>query len=173
MLFLSSLSMMSQELGKVTGKVTLSGNIPAENIAVALKGTKYTAVTNSYGQYEIKNVKPGSYVISIHSVGIQPVEDNIVVKSKQTTNKSFSLSESQEDLDEVVITKNKYKQDKPSLSLRLQTPVLEIPQNIQIISGQTLKDQQITSMSDGVIRNVSGAVRLEHWGDLYLSLIHI
>ncbi|MFB3388380.1 TonB-dependent siderophore receptor [Flavobacterium sp. LAR06] len=170
MLFLSSLSMMSQELGKVTGKVTLSGNVPAENIAVALKGTKYTAVTNSYGQYEIKNVKPGSYVISIRAVGIQPVEDNIVVKSKQTTNKSFSLSESQEDLEEVVITKNKYKQDKPSLSLRLQTPVLEIPQNIQIISGQTLKDQQITSMSDGVIRNVSGAVRLEHWGDLYTNI---
>ncbi len=170
MLFLSSLSMMSQELGQVTGKVSLSGNIPAENIAVALKGTKYTAVTNSYGQYEIKNVKPGSYVISIRAVGIQPVEDNIVVKSKQTTSKSFSLSESQEDLEEVVITKNKYKQDKPSLSLRLQTPVLEIPQNIQIISGQTLKDQQITSMSDGVIRNVSGAVRLEHWGDLYTNI---
>ncbi len=84
--------------------------------------------------------------------------------------RNFSLSESQEDLDEVVITKNKYKQDKPSLSLRLQTPVLEIPQNIQIVSGQTLKDQQITSMSDGVIRNVSGAVRLEHWGDLYTNI---
>lgn len=170
MLLLTSLNMMSQELGKISGKVSLSGNVPAENIAVALKGTKYTAVTNSNGQYEIKNVKPGSYVISIHSVGIQAVEDNIVVKSKQTTNKNFSLSESQEDLDEVVITKNKYKQDKPSLSLRLQTPVLEIPQNIQIISGQTLKDQQITSMSDGVIRNVSGAVRLEHWGDLYTNI---
>jgi iron complex outermembrane receptor protein len=170
MLLLTSLNMMSQELGKVSGKVSLSGNVPAENIAVALKGTKYTAVTNSNGQYEIKSVKPGSYVISIRAVGIHAVEDNIVVKSKQTTTKNFSLSESQEDLDEVVITKNKYKQDKPSLSLRLQTPVLEIPQNIQIISGQTLKDQQITSMSDGVIRNVSGAVRLEHWGDLYTNI---
>ncbi len=170
MLLLNSLNMMSQELGKVSGKVTLSGNVPAENIAVAIKGTKYTAVTNSNGQYEIKSVKPGSYVISIRAVGVHAVEDNIVVKSKQTTTKNFSLSESQEDLDEVVITKNKYKQDKPSLSLRLQTPVLEIPQNIQIVSGQTLKDQQITSMSDGVIRNVSGAVRLEHWGDLYTNI---
>ncbi|OXA80956.1 iron complex outermembrane recepter protein [Flavobacterium aquidurense] len=169
-LFLTSLNMVSQELGKVTGKISLSGNIPAENIAVSLKGTKYSTLTNSTGQYEIKNVKPGNYVISIHAIGIQPVEDNIVVKSKQTTTKSFALSESQEDLDEVVITKNKYKQDKPSLSLRLQTPVLEIPQNIQIVSGQTLKDQQITSMSDGVIRNVSGAVRLEHWGDLYTNI---
>ena len=169
-LLLTSLNMMSQELGKVTGKVSLSGNIPAENISVTLTGTKYSAVTNSNGQYEIKSVKPGSYVINIRAVGIHSIEDNILVKANQTTTKNFSLSESQEDLDEVVITKNKYKQDKPSLSLRLQTPVLEIPQNIQIVSGQTLKDQQITSMSDGVIRNVSGAVRLEHWGDLYTNI---
>ncbi|MEZ0130686.1 TonB-dependent receptor, partial [Flavobacterium sp. LBUM151] len=147
-----------------------SGNIPADNITVRLKGTKYNAVTNESGNYEIKNVKPANYTISIKSVGVNTVEDNIVVTAGQTTTKNFSLSESKEDLDEVVITKNKYKQDKPSLSLRLQTPVLEIPQNIQIVSGQTLKDQQITSMSDGVIRNVSGAVRLEHWGDLYTNI---
>ncbi|KIO51725.1 TonB-dependent receptor [Flavobacterium hibernum] len=170
LVFLSSLHMMSQETGKVVGKVSLTGNVPAENISVVLKGTKYYTVTNEHGQYEIKNVKPATYTISIRVVGIQTVEDRITVTAKQTTTKNFALSESQEDLDEVVITKNKYKQDKPSLSLRLQTPVLEIPQNIQIVSGQTLKDQQIVSMSDGVIRNVSGAVRLEHWGDLYTNI---
>ncbi|OXB00907.1 TonB-dependent receptor [Flavobacterium pectinovorum] len=170
LLFLTSLTMLGQETGKVSGKIVLSGNTPADNITVRLKGTKYNAVTNDKGQYEIKNVKPANYTISIKSVGINSVEDNIVVTAGQTTIKNFSLSESKEDLDEVVITKNKYKQDKPSLSLRLQTPVLEIPQNIQIVSGQTLKDQQITSMSDGVIRNVSGAVRLEHWGDLYTNI---
>jgi iron complex outermembrane receptor protein len=169
-LFLSSLNIMAQQLGTVSGKVSLSGNKPAENIAVALKGTKYSDITTVSGHYEIKNVKPGTYTIVLNGVGIQAVEDKIVVNSKQTTTKNFSLSESQEDLEEVVIKKNKYKQDNPSLSLRLQTPVLEIPQNIQIVSGQTLKDQQITSMSDGVIRNVSGAVRLEHWGDLYTNI---
>ncbi|WP_426485479.1 TonB-dependent siderophore receptor [Flavobacterium sp. 2] len=171
-LFVTSLTMMAQNqnTGRVTGKVSLSGNAPAEGVSVALKGTKYSAVTNENGQYDIRNVKPGSYTISIHSVGIHGQEAAIVVTAKQVTTKNFALSESQEDLDEVVITKNKYKQDKPSLSLRLQTPVLEIPQNVQIVSGQTLKDQQITSMSDGVIRNVSGAVRLEHWGDLYTNI---
>ncbi|WP_343706076.1 TonB-dependent receptor [Flavobacterium sp.] len=169
-LLLSSLNMMAQQLGTVNGKVSLSGNKPAENIAVALRGTKYSDITTVSGHYEIKNVRPGTYTIVLNGVGIQSVEDKIVVNSKQTTTKNFTLSESQEDLDEVVIKKNKYKQDKPSLSLRLQTPVLEIPQNIQIVSGQTLKDQQITSMSDGVIRNVSGAVRLEHWGDLYTNI---
>ncbi len=170
LLFLSSLTVMGQELGKVSGKVSLSGNFPAGNISIKLKGTKYAVLTNENGQYEIKSVKPGSYVISINSIGIKSVEEKIEVIAKQTTTKNFTLSESQEDLDEVIITKNKYKQDKPSMSLRLQTPVLEIPQNIQIVSAQTLKDQQITSMSDGVIRNVSGAVRLEHWGDMYTNI---
>ncbi|MDL2145197.1 TonB-dependent receptor [Flavobacterium tructae] len=170
LVFLNSLVMMGQENGKVAGRVSLTGNVPAEGVSVALKGTRYSAITNEHGQYEIKNVKSASYTISISAVGIRPVEDRITVTSKQTTTKNFMLAESQEDLDEVVITKNKYKQDKPSLSLRLQTPVLEIPQNIQIVSGQTLKDQQIVSMSDGVIRNVSGAVRSEHWGDLYTNI---
>jgi iron complex outermembrane receptor protein len=137
LLFLSSLNMLSQELGKVSGKISLSGNLPAENISIKLKGTKYNTVTNVNGHYEIKNVKPGSYTISINSVGIKSVEEKIEVIAKQTVTKNFALSESQEDLDEVIITKNKYKQDKPSLSLRLQTPVLEIPQNIQIVSSQT------------------------------------
>lgn len=165
-----SLNLMAQDFGKVAGKISLSGNTAAENISVTLKGTKYADVTTVSGQYEITRVKPGNYTIIVRAVGIAPIEDNIVVNAKQTTTKNFSLNESQEDLQEVVITKNKYKQDKPSMSLRLQTPVLEIPQNIQIVSAQTLKDQQITSMSDGVIRNVSGAVRLEHWGDLYTNI---
>lgn len=170
-LLLGSLNMIAQQqLGNINGKVSLSGNNPAENIAVVLKGTKYSDVTSVSGHYEIKNIKPGTYTIILKGVGIKAVEDQIVISAKQNLTKNFTLSESQEDLEEVVITKNKYKQDKPSLSLRLQTPVLEIPQNIQIVSAQTLKDQQIISMSDGVIRNVSGAVRLEHWGDLYTNI---
>lgn len=162
--------MMSQGLGKINGKITLSDNSPAESIAVALKNTKYNTITNFSGQYEFKNLKPGNYILSINGLGIKAITETITVSSNQTLTRNFRLKENKEELNEVIIKKSKYKQNNPSLSLRLNTPVLEIPQNIQIISGQTLKDQQITSMSDGVIRNVSGAVRLEHWGDLYTNI---
>ncbi|HTG65977.1 MAG TPA: carboxypeptidase-like regulatory domain-containing protein, partial [Flavobacterium sp.] len=170
LIFLASWNMSSQGFGKVSGKILLSDNTPAEGVAVALKNTKHSALTNFSGQYEFKNVKPGNYVLNINGVGIKAISENITIKSNQTFTKNFKLTENKEELNEVIVKKNKYKQDKPSLSLRLNTPVLEIPQNIQIISGQTLKDQQITSMSDGVIRNVSGAVRLEHWGDMYTNI---
>ncbi|WP_315815353.1 hypothetical protein [Paraflavitalea speifideaquila] len=38
------------------------------------------------------------------------------------------------------------------------------------MTAANLADQQIISMSDGVIRNISGAVRMEHWGDLYANI---
>ncbi|RYZ99595.1 MAG: TonB-dependent receptor, partial [Sphingobacteriaceae bacterium] len=45
------------------------------------------------------------------------------------------------------------------------------PQNIQSVSAFALSQQQVISMSDGVIRNVSGAMRLEHWGDMYTNIV--
>ncbi|WP_353960049.1 TonB-dependent siderophore receptor [Chryseobacterium tructae] len=42
-----------------------------------------------------------------------------------------------------------------------------MPQNISIITNKALEDQQVTTLSDGVLRNVAGAQRLEHWGDMY------
>ncbi|MDO5606919.1 MAG: TonB-dependent siderophore receptor [Capnocytophaga sp.] len=54
-----------------------------------------------------------------------------------------------------------------SSSLRLQTPLIAIPQNIQEIIREDLDAQIVLSLSDGLLRNVSGATRLEHWGDSY------
>lgn len=162
----------AQERGAVKGKITLSGATPGYNISVSLKGTSYSTVSNEQGDYEIRNVKPGGYTVTITAVGIMPVEAAIIVEAGQAVTKDFALSESQEQLNEVVVqmSKSKYKVDKPSTSLRINTPILEVPQNIQIVSAEMLKDQQIISMSDGLIRNVSGAVRLEHWGDLYTNI---
>lgn len=172
LLLLSSVTFWAQDKGKITGTVTLSGNTPADNVTVVLKGTIYSSITNEQGQYEIKNIKPGSYTIKVSAIGIKSIEESVSIAAGETVTKDFMLSESQQEIDEVVIngSTNKYKADKPSSSLRLTTPVLEIPQNIQIVTGQTIQDQQIISMSDGVIRNVSGAVRLEHWGDLYTNI---
>ncbi|WP_353145472.1 TonB-dependent siderophore receptor [Chryseobacterium sp.] len=72
-------------------------------------------------------------------------------------------------LEEIIVNgnKNRYKADKLSSSLRIEGNILEIPQNIQVLSSQLMADQQIYSMSDAIARNVSGAHRIEEWGDMY------
>ncbi|MEX0363403.1 MAG: TonB-dependent siderophore receptor, partial [Allomuricauda sp.] len=56
-------------------------------------------------------------------------------------------------------------------SLRLKTELVQLPQNIQVISANLLQDQQATSMMEGVIRNVSGVTMLEHWG--HFARVHM
>lgn len=76
-------------------------------------------------------------------------------------------------IDEVVITGKyyqKYKLNEISGSLRLQTPIIELPQNVQSISSLILADQISLNMSEGVVRNVSGARKVEHWDNVYSNV---
>lgn len=76
-------------------------------------------------------------------------------------------------IDEVVVNGKyyqKYKLNEVSGSLRLQTPILELPQNVQSISSQVLADQITLNMSEGIVRNVSGARKVEHWDNVYSNV---
>ena len=160
------------QTGTIKGKVTTSDGQPAGYISVGLKNKAQNTVSDDNGEFSFNKVKPGDYTIKVSAVGIHAQEKNVSVKAGETVTINFSLTENNEALKEVTIAgkKNKYKVSLPSASLRLNEPLLEAPQNIQTVSEQLIKDQQIISMSDGLIRNVSGAARSEHWGDLYTNI---
>lgn len=162
-------AMMAQQNGTIKGRITTSDKKPAGYVSVALAGAKSGAITNEAGEYQINKVKPGSYILKVTAVGLQSQEKSVVVNAGETVTADFELTENLGQLKEVIISgaRNKYKVDKPSSSLRLDQPLLEIPQNIQIITSTALADQQALTLSDGVLRNVSGATRLEHWGEIY------
>ena len=155
--------------GTVKGTVTTADGKAAEGITVSLKGTNYGVITNANGYYILPRIKPGNYTVRVFAVGLLPEEKAITVAAGKTLAIDFVLKENLSVLQEVTVTsaRNKYKADQPSSSLRLNESLMETPQNIQVITAQTLADQQVISMSDGAIRNVSGATRLEHWGDMY------
>lgn len=58
---------------------------------------------------------------------------------------------------------SKYKADELSPSLRVTTPIIELPQNVQVVTRELLRDQQVFDMLEGVTRNVSGAMRQDSW----------
>jgi len=77
------------------------------------------------------------------------------------------------DIEEVVVNGRyyqKYKLNEVSGSLRIQTPILELPQNVQSVSSQVLADQMTLNMSEGIVRNVSGARKVEHWDNVYSNV---
>ncbi|OJW83536.1 MAG: TonB-dependent receptor [Bacteroidetes bacterium 46-16] len=158
--------------GAVKGFITADDNKPAANVAVTLAEHKKTIFTNDEGQFYFGGLAAGNYHLEVHLAGFETVFRDITVKDGRTETIEVQLKVSRQQLNEVVVksAKNKYKSDKISPSLRLAEPIKEVPQNIQIVSSAALEDQQVISMSDGVIRNVSGITRLEHWGDMYTRI---
>ena len=173
LLSLFSLFSFAQQFGTIKGKISTSNGKPAIFISVGLKGKGNGTTSDDKGLYTINRVKPGTYIIKASAVGIDASEKSVTIAAGETKVIDFVLKETDQLLEEVTIAgiNKKYKVSLPSATLRLNEPLLEAPQNIQIVSNQIIKDQQIISMSDGLIRNVSGAVRLEHWGDLYTNIL--
>lgn len=173
LLFLLVFSISMQvfaQTGSIKGSVVTKDGKVAEFVNLILIGTQNGAIVQHDGTYVIDNVKPGKYTLKASFVGVGTQSKTVVAEAGKTVNADFVLTESSKELTEVVVTANpsKYVADYPSVSLRLKTPLLEVPQNIQIVTKQILQDQQIFDMLEGVTRNVSGARRMEHWDNYAL-----
>lgn len=164
-LFLLMPILAAAQLGQIQGHIKTSDDQPAAYVSVALKGTSKGTLTDSLGYYKLQNLTAGNYKIEASLIGMKPSSQNVTIQENEIVKVDFQLEINENQLTEVLITANpsKYVTDYPSVSLRLRTPLLEVAQNIQVITNQSLKDQQIFDMREGVIRNVSGATMSEHW----------
>ncbi|WP_419869428.1 TonB-dependent siderophore receptor [Chryseobacterium sp. CT-SW4] len=99
------------------------------------------------------------------TLGIALLATTIVLAQTQDTINSKNI-------EEVIVNGKYYKkyvEKQGSSSLRLDEELIKIPQNISIITNRALEDQQVTTLGE-VLRNVAGAQRLEHWGDMYTRI---
>ena len=154
--------------GKISGNVLSEQGKEIAGANISLEKTNKGTMTNNSGAYIIEKVKPGSYTLRVTFVGYKSQEIMVLVFDNETTKvPEIILSKMQEQLDEVLIEVDKestYIVKTPSSSLRLKSKIVNLPQNVQVISSDLLLDQQVTSIMDGVTRNVSGVTMLEHWG---------
>ena len=158
--------------GSIKGVIKLSDGKPAAYVSVLLKGTAKGVTTNEDGSFFLRNVMAGTYTIEVSLTGYQNLTQEVTITDNEVTAITFTLSLSEQQLKEVIVKSGRsgYKSNMPSSTLRLNEPLSEVPQNIQIITNKVIADQQITSMSDGVTRNVSGLTKLDHWGDMYARI---
>ncbi|MFX1706981.1 TonB-dependent siderophore receptor [Chitinophaga sp. CC14] len=158
--------------GAVTGIILSQEGKPAEAVTVAIPALNKGTTTDTEGRFLLSDIPAGSYLLRVSGVGVKQEERKVTVRNGRTTVADFTLVQIAGELLEVSVTekKNRYKADVPSSSLRLNEPLKEIPQNVQIITSRVMADQQMLTMADGVNRLVSGATRVEHWADLYTRI---
>ena len=157
----------SRERGFVKGLIKTSDGKEAAYVTVALKNTPYGSSTDKTGQFKI-SAPAGDYTLVLSSVGLEKMEREVTIQSGKTVElTTIVLRESVQQLEDITVygQENDYISSLLSPSLRSKTPILLLPQNIQVIPKSIIEDQQSVDMLEGVTRNVSGAQMIEHWGN--------
>ncbi|PSL25356.1 TonB-dependent receptor [Chitinophaga ginsengisoli] len=163
---------INEPLAAIKGTVVTGDGQPAVFVPVQIKEKNRGTLTNEKGEFLFKRMHAGHYTLQVMLIGYKVVTKEVDVAQDQILNVTIQLEASNQQLQEVIINsaRNKYKVDAVSGSLRLKTPLLEIPQNIQVISASLLADQQTYDIVDGITRNVSGVTRVGHWDNQYAQI---
>jgi iron complex outermembrane receptor protein len=158
---LASTTTWAQEKATIKGQISFTNNEVADNVSVVLKGTKIGTTTDTQGNYEIKNVTPGNYIIKVSAVGHPSKEKSIVVNAGDVVTENFVLINDSEQLEEIFVTGNANKYTKAESNYVSKMPIknLENSQVYSVVTKDLMKDQLVVNQ-DEALKNVPGLYQL-------------
>jgi iron complex outermembrane receptor protein len=140
------------QTGNITGTIKTSDGIPAEYVNIGLKETSQGGMANSKGEFEIKKVNAGNYVLVASFIGLETKEISIEVKANETTIvPEILLKENAQTLKEVFVQAGKNYTKEPTTTInRLDIKNIENPQSVQVINQELIKDKQIQNVGEAI-----------------------
>lgn len=89
--------------------VTLEGKVSADNQPIAfanlaLQGTQFGTLSDTLGNFQLKNIPQGTYKLVVVAIGYEKYEKNVVIKNNQTAGIHIELEPNTALLNEVVIS---------------------------------------------------------------------
>jgi iron complex outermembrane receptor protein len=143
------------QTGKVNGVIKTADNQPAAYVNVVLKEINKGTISGEDGTFQLKNIKAGSYTIVTSFIGLQPQEQSVNIKEGETTDVNFTLSESAQQLSEVVITDSRTLNERTSSIGKSTIKPMDLPQSVVVLDRVVLERQQSLRLSD-VLMNANG-----------------
>lgn len=142
--------------GQLKGSVHTSDGKAAAYVSISVKGGPSTQ-TDESGQFSFQKISAGQQRVVANLLGLQAQERSVHIEAGKSGQLEFSLKEDAQMLAEVIINGRQGARviDTPSASLRIQSPLMETPQNIVSIGSTTIREQQLITPSE-IARNISG-----------------
>lgn len=159
---ISCITAMAQSQGNLKGIIVNEKNEPLNSITIELQPLQYRTATDESGQFYLSAVPAGNYTVLVTSIGFQARKENILINNGKTTRLSLQLNTANHTLQEVVILANRLPSNTTSIT-RTNTPLKEIPQQVQIIDRSVLNDQQPLYLNDA-FRFAAGITSTDYYG---------
>ncbi|SNC77486.1 iron complex outermembrane recepter protein [Hymenobacter gelipurpurascens] len=163
LILLSAVSFTAQaQRGAIQGRVTTADGQPAASVSVGIQGSSRGADTDANGNYRIGGLAAGTYSLGVRLIGFGAQERDVIVTAGQTTTQDFQLSESQQQLKEVVVEgsrTNKFARKQSEYVSKMPLQNLENPQ-VYATVGKELLAEQLVFTADDATRNAPGLQRM-------------
>jgi len=130
--------------GVLRGHVT-ANNEPLSYASVNIKGLGKGVSTNTKGYFEIKNIPPGTYGITITSIGYEADTIRITINNNEPVIKNVSLKEKPSKLNEVVVT-----------GVSRATQLRSNPVPITVMSKKEIEQHVNNNIIDAIVKGVPG-----------------
>lgn len=150
-LFLLNAKLFAQSgTGSLTGNIVSFQEEPISGATIQFQNTGIRTKTDSKGNFSLKAIPAGTYVLIVSNVGYTATKQNLIISEGKTAIINLQLSKSKQELNEVVISsiKNPYQVKSSSSSTRMDIPLLSTPQSVQVVSSQALKDRQAFTLNE-------------------------
>jgi iron complex outermembrane receptor protein len=141
--------------GIIKGKITNKDGEGIQFVNIILKDSKYGAVSNEDGEYLLKNVKAGSYMLEVKFVNLKTQEKNIEIIEGNTLNADFQMFEATNELSEVTVSGVQSANEKTVTIGKIAIKPMDLPQAVATIDRTVLERQQVLRLSD-VLMNANG-----------------
>jgi iron complex outermembrane receptor protein len=130
--------------GVLKGRVT-ANNEPLSYASVNIQGLGKGVSTNTKGYFEIKNIPPGTYGITITSIGYEADTIRIIINNNEPAVRNVSLKEKPSKLNEVVVT-----------GVSRATQLRSNPVPITVMSKKEIEQHVNNNIIDAIIKGVPG-----------------
>ncbi|MDN3550590.1 TonB-dependent receptor [Mucilaginibacter aquaedulcis] len=132
------------QTGVIKGRVT-GNNEPLSYASVNVKGTGRGASTNTKGYFEIKNIPPGTYGLTITSIGFEAETISITINTDVAAIHNINLKEKPSKLNEVVVT-----------GVSRATQLRSNPVPITVMGKKEIEQHVNNNIIDAIIKGVPG-----------------
>lgn len=138
--------------GTITGTVISSDGQAVSDVNVFIKSLAKGTYTDENGNYEITNVRPGTFMIVASFIGFETVEATITVVNGEKLVQDFTLSASNQSLQEVVLTAQRSNPNERVITSisRLPVKVKYQTQAITVLDNTLLTEQQLTNLDEAI-----------------------
>jgi iron complex outermembrane recepter protein len=155
----------AQETGAIGGSVRSVDGTLLRGVELVVEAANKSTLSTNDGSFVLTGLPVGRHTITARSIGYAPVSRQIDVVPNRLTRLEIALSESAVELSAItVLGVRRYGAGTSNAAMKMDVPVLDVPQSLVVISEDFIQDQNATSLDD-LLRNVSGLTPFSDYQD--------